>query len=158
MIKLSKKNNNFNKLVLIFSFFLIVFFVVLTFFPKKNNNIQLIKTKLITNVHKDLPMEFKSDTKNVSIIPGEVRTINYVVKNTSNEIISGIAVFQVYPSELEPFITKLNCFCHEKQTFKSGQENKYSLVLLVDPKVIKNNNTKNIKEAIIQFTFFKKWY
>jgi len=30
------------------------------------------------------------------------------------------------------------------------------LVLLVDPKVTKNNNTKNIKEAIIQFTFFKK--
>ena len=153
---MSKKNNKFNKPILIFSFFLVVFFVVLTFFPKKNNNVQSIKTKLITNVHKDLPLEFKSDTKNVSIIPGEVKTINYVVKNTSNETISGIAVFQVYPSELEPFITKLNCFCHEKQTFKSGQENKYSLVLLVDPKVTKNNNTKNIKEAIIQFTFFKK--
>jgi len=27
---------------------------------------------------------------------------------------------------------------------------------LVDPKMTKNNNTKNIKEAIIQFTFFKK--
>lgn len=133
-----------------------MFFIVLTFLPKKNNNIQSIKTKLITNVHKDLPLEFKSDTKNVSIVPGEVKTINYAVKNTSNETMSGIAVFQVYPSELEPFITKLNCFCHEKQTFKSGQENKYSLVLLVDPKVTKNNNTKNIKEAIIQFTFFKK--
>ena len=133
-----------------------MFFIVLTFFPKKNNNIQSIKTKLITNVHKDLPLEFKSDTKNVSIIPGEVKTINYVVKNTSNETISGIAVFQVYPSELEPFITKLNCFCYEKQTLKPGQENKYSLVLLVDPKVMKNKNTKNIKEAIIQFTFFKK--
>jgi len=153
---LSKKINKFNKPILIFSFFLVVFFVVLTFFPKKNNNVQSIKTKLITNVHKDLPLEFKSDTKNVFIVPGEVKTINYAVKNTSNKTTSGVAVFQVYPSELKPFITKLNCFCHEKQTLKPGQENKYSLVLLIDPKVIKNNNTKNIKEAIIQFTFFKK--
>ena len=133
-----------------------MFFIVLTFFPKKNNSIQSIKTKLITNVHKDLPLQFKSDTNNISIVPGEVKTINYVVKNISNKTTSGIAVFQIYPSELKPFITKLNCFCDEKQTLKPGQENKYSLVLLVDPKVIKNNNTKNIKEAIIQFTFFKK--
>ena len=34
---------------------------------------------------------------------------------------------------------------------KGGEEERYSLVLLVDPKV-----TKNIKEAIIQFVFFKK--
>ncbi len=77
---MSKKINKFNKPILIFSFFLVVFFVVLTFFPKKSNNVQSIKTKLITNVHKDLPLEFKSDTKNVSIIPGEVKTINYAVK------------------------------------------------------------------------------
>ena len=57
-----------------------MFFIVLTFFPKKNNNIQSIKTKLITNVHKDLPLEFKSDTKNIFIVPGEVKTINYTEK------------------------------------------------------------------------------
>ena len=79
MIKLSKKNNKFYKFLLIFSFFLVVFFVVLTFFPNNNNNIQSIKTKLITNVHKDLPLQFKSDTNNISIVPGEVKTINYVV-------------------------------------------------------------------------------
>ena len=44
----------------------------------------------------------------------------------------------------------MNCFCYEEQTLKGGEEERYSLVLLVDPKV-----TKNIKEAIIQFVFFK---
>ena len=64
---------------------------------------------------------------------------------------NGMATFQVYPTELKDFMTKLNCFCYEEQTLKGGEKERYSLVLLVDPKV-----TKNIKEAIIQFVFFKK--
>ena len=63
----------------------------------------------------------------------------------------GMATFQVYPSELKDYMTKMNCFCYEEQTLNGGQEENYTLVLLVDPNV-----TKNIKEAIIQFIFFKK--
>ena len=141
-----------NKLILVFSFLLIVIFVIsLFFFQQNSENSQTIKAKLITSVHKDLPFEFETEEANVLIVPGEVKTINYTVKNLSKKSINGMATFQVYPSELKDFMTKLNCFCYEEQTLKGGQKEKYSLVLLVDPKV-----TKNIKEAIIQFVFFKK--
>jgi len=141
-----------NKLILVLSLFLIVTLVVLIFLYKENGgSVQVIKTKLITSVHKDLPFEFETKEENISIIPGEVKTINYTVKNLSDKNMSGLATFQVYPSELKDFITKMNCFCYEEQTLKGGEEERYSLVLLVDPKV-----TKNIKEAIIQFVFFKK--
>ena len=141
-----------NKLILVLSLFLIVTLVVLIFLYKENGgSVQVIKTKLITSVHKDLPFEFETEEENISIIPGEVKTINYTVKNLSDKNMNGLATFQVYPSELKDFITKMNCFCYEEQTLKGGEEERYSLVLLVDPKV-----TKNIKEAIIQFVFFKK--
>ena len=141
-----------NKLILVFSFLLIVIFVIsLFFFQQNGGNSQTIKAKLITSVHKDLPFEFETEEANVLIVPGEVKTINYTVKNLSKKSINGMATFQVYPSELKDFMTKLNCFCYEEQTLKGGVKEKYSLVLLVDPKV-----TKNIKEAIIQFVFFKK--
>ena len=141
-----------NKLILVLSLFLIVTLVVLIFLYKENGgSVQVIKTKLITSVHKDLPFEFETEEENISIIPGEVKTINYTVKNLSDKNMNGMATFQVYPNELKDFMTKLNCFCYEEQNLKGGQKEKYSLVLLVDPKV-----TKNIKEAIIQFVFFKK--
>ena len=141
-----------NKLILVFSFLLIIIFVIsLFFFQQNGENSQTIKAKLITSVHKDLPFEFETEEANVLIVPGEVKTINYTVKNLSKKSINGMATFQVYPSELKDFITKMNCFCYEEQTLKGGEKEKYSLVLLVDPKV-----TKNIKEAIIQFVFFKK--
>ena len=141
-----------NKLILVFSFLLIIIFVIsLFFFQQNSENSQTIKAKLITSVHKDLPFEFETEEENVLIVPGEVKTINYTVKNLSKKSINGMATFQVYPSELKDFMTKLNCFCYEEQILKGGQKEKYSLVLLVDPKV-----TKNIKEAIIQFVFLKK--
>ena len=113
--------------------------------------LQQIPTKLITSVHKDLPLKFESDQTNIILQPGEVQTINYSVENLGSKSVSAMATFQVYPPELKDFMTKMNCFCYEKQTLKAGAKEKYALVLLVDPNV-----TKNIKEAIIQFVYFKK--
>ena len=121
------------------------------FFEKGKNIAQQIPTKLITSVHKDLPLKFESDQTNIILQPGEVQTINYSVENLGSKSISAMATFQVYPPELKDFMTKMNCFCYEKQTLKAGAKEKYALVLLVDPNV-----TKNIKEAIIQFVYFKK--
>ncbi len=141
-----------NKPILLLSFLLIIIFATSIFLSQKNDKGgQVIKIKLITSVHKDLPFEFETEERNVLIVPGEVKTINYTVKNLSKKSMNGMATFQVYPTELKDFITKLNCFCYEEQTLKGGEKERYSLVLLVDPKV-----TKNIKEAIIQFVFFKK--
>ena len=121
------------------------------FFEKGKNIAQQIPTKLITSVHKDLPLKFESDQTNVILQPGEIQTINYSVENLGSKSVSAMATFQVYPPELKDFMTKMNCFCYEKQTLKAGAKEKYALVLLVDPNV-----TKNIKEAIIQFVYFKK--
>ncbi len=121
------------------------------FFENKRNITQQIPTKLITSVHKDLPLKFESDQTYIILQPGEVQTINYSIENLGNKSVSAMATFQVYPPELKDFMTKMNCFCYEKQTLKAGAKEKYALVLLVDPNV-----TKNIKEAIIQFVYFKK--
>ena len=121
------------------------------FFENGRNITQQIPTKLITSVQKDLPLKFESDQTNIILQPGEVQTINYSLENLGSKSISAMATFQVYPPELKDFMTKMNCFCYEKQTLKAGAKEKYALVLLVDPNV-----TKNIKEAIIQFVYFKK--
>jgi len=142
-----------NKKLIFISISIITLIIVLSFlfFEKGTNIAQQIPTKLITSVHKDLPLKFESDQTNIILQPGEVQTINYSVENLGSKSVSAMATFQVYPPELKDFMTKMNCFCYEKQTLKAGAKEKYALVLLVDPNV-----TKNIKEAIIQFVYFKK--
>ena len=142
-----------NKKLIFISISIITLIIILSFlfFEKGTNIAQQIPTKLITSVHKDLPLKFESDQTNIILQPGEVQTINYSVENLGSKSVSAMATFQVYPPELKDFMTKMNRFCYEKQTLKAGAKEKYALVLLVDPNV-----TKNIKEAIIQFVYFKK--
>ena len=139
------------KLISVFISLLVIVIITSFFLRGENSNSQLIPTKLITSVHSDLPFKFETEKKNIILKPGEVQTINYSVENLSKKSISAMATFQVYPPELKDYMTKMNCFCYEKQTLKGGEKEKYALVLLVDPNV-----TKNIKEAIIQFVYFKK--
>tara|TARA_Y100001936_G_scaffold963_1_gene862 strand:+ start:521 stop:958 length:438 start_codon:yes stop_codon:yes gene_type:complete len=136
---------------LVFSFLVLSIVFSFTFLENKKNTNKKISAKLITSVHKDLPLKFDSEQKNVLLKPGEIKTINYSVENLGEKSVTAMATFQVYPAELKDYMTKMNCFCYEKQTLKAGEKQKYALVLLVDPNV-----TKNIKEAIIQFVYFKK--
>ena len=147
---MSKPKKKYQIIFLLISFLIIIFLISISQNRNKISN-QEIKTKLITSVHKDLPFEFQTEQQQIIIKPGEIKTVNYTVKNLSEQSMTGSATFQVYPSELKEYMTKMNCFCYEAQTLKGGKKEKYALVLLVDPKV-----TKNIKEAIIQFIFFKK--
>ena len=85
-----------NKLILLLSFLLIIIFAISIFLSQKNDKGgQVIKIKLITSVHKDLPFEFETEERNVLIVPGEVKTINYTVKNLSKKSMNGMATFQV---------------------------------------------------------------
>jgi len=143
------KNNKIIFVAISFSVLIIIFSFI--FSENKKNSNQEISAKLITSVNKNLPLKFVSEQKNVILRPGEIKTINYSVENLGEKSVSAIATFQVYPPELKDYMTKMNCFCYEKQTLKVGEKQKYALVLLVDPNV-----TKNIKEAIIQFVYFKK--
>ena len=90
-----KKQNQYSKIIII-SIFLIFTLSVSIFFSEKNKNKNNeIKIKLITSVHKDLPFKFETQKKSIVIKPGEVKTINYTVKNLSKKKTTGMATFQI---------------------------------------------------------------
>ena len=109
---------------------------------------------LLTSVHPNLPWSFKSVEKKITVKPGQVITIEYEVENLTSKETTGIATFAYFPNEFEAYIRKLNCFCYDAQTLKAKQKDKYSVIMLIDPEVTKDNRTKKVKEVTIQFTFF----
>ena len=137
-----------NKIFLVISLFLIIIFATFIFISKSDKDSkQEIKAKLITSVHKDLPFEFETENQYVSIKPGEVKTINYTIKNLSKKSMSGMATFQVYPTELKDYMTKMNVFVM-KTDFKRATKEKYALVLLV------NFNEREYKRGYNSICFF----
>jgi len=156
MINKSKKNLLVALTILLF-FLIFISFISINIFQKKKNlalSNFFLDVQLVTNVHPSLPWKFSSKEPSIKIRPGEVKTIEYIVENFSDNLTSGIATFQYYPKELGKYFTKLNCFCFDKQTLEPGENRKYSLVILIDPEVTKHSKTKDIEKVIMQFTFF----
>ena len=124
---------------------------------KKQNEVlkdYIIDINLISNVHPSLPWQFKSNHSEIKIKPGEVKVVEYEVKNISNSLTHGIASFSYNPKEIGKYINKIKCFCYNKQTLKANEKTKYTLVVMIDPEVTKDAKTKGINKVIIQFTFF----
>ena len=155
---IEKKKFSISLLVLIFFLiFGLLSYVAINKFQKEKDAakaLEPITINLLTNVHPDLPWNFKPLEPKISVRPGEVITIEYIVENLENNETTGIATFAYFPNQFGNYIRKINCFCYDAKTLKSKQKDKYTAVFLIDPKVTKDSKTKNVKEATIQFTFF----
>ena len=144
-------------LFFIFSLFLFLFyyFVINKFQKEKALVSEPIEINLLTSVHSNLLWDFKPVKSKITVKPGDVTTIEYIVENLGNINSTGIATFSYFPKQFGNYVNKINCFCYDAQTLKPKQKDKFTLVLLIDPEVTKDSKTKSIKEATIQFTFFE---
>jgi cytochrome c oxidase assembly protein subunit 11 len=142
-----------------FLFFLLLiilfyYFFISQFQKEKNLVTKPILINLLTSVHPNLPWSFKPVKKKITIKPGDVTTIEYVVENLGDINTTGIASFDYFPIEFGNYVNNINCFCYDAQTLKPNQKDKFTLILLIDPEVTKDSKTKDIKEVTIQFIFF----
>ena len=144
----------FYYLIILIVIFSIIILLIFNNNKRAAKDLHSINFKLIANTHTSLPWEFKPVKSLIEIKIGEVTNVEYVVKNLSDKKTSGIASFNYYPRELDSYISKIQCFCYEIKTLNAGEEDKYTLIMMIDPKVTKDSKTKSIKEAIMQFTFF----
>ena len=155
---ISKKKFSISLLILIFFLiFGLLSYVVINKFQKERDAakaLEPITINLLTNVHPDLPWNFKPLEPKISVRPGEVITIEYLVENLEDNKTTGIATFAYFPNQFGNYFNKINCFCYDAKTLKPKQKDKYIVVFLIDPEVTKDSKTKNVKEVTIQFTFF----
>ena len=148
----------FSKLYLVTFFLLLLFFLfylVINKFQKNREATLLpITVNLLTSVHPNLSWEFTPIKPTIFVKPGEVTTVEYMVKNLGDKETTGVATFAYFPNQFGNYISKINCFCYDARTLIPGEKDKYSLVMFIDPEVTKDSKTKNVKEITIQFIFF----
>ena len=93
------RKKKFSISLLILTFFLIfglLSYVVINKFQKERDAakaLEPITINLLTNVHPDLPWNFKPLEPKISVRPGEVITIEYIVENLDDNKTTGIATF-----------------------------------------------------------------
>ena len=113
-----------------------------------------IGVRFDANVHPGLPWRFEPEQRTVRIAPGEQTKIFYRAQNLSARPITGQAAFNVTPDQAGKYFNKIQCFCFTEQTLKAGQSVDMPVVFFVDPKILKDEDTKDIDEITLSYTFY----
>lgn len=83
---------------------------------------RLIQVNFVTNTNDGMTWEFRPVTRAVRVYPGEVKEVEFYVKNTSSHTMVGQAIPSLAPMRAADFFHKTECFCFEQQQLAPGEE------------------------------------
>jgi len=116
---------------------------------------QTISVRFDGNVASELPWKFSPSQVTQEMKIGERRLAFYTAQNMSGEPITGIASFNVEPEVAGLYFKKIHCFCFNQQTLKPGEKVEMPVQYYVDPAILDNPDTKDIRQITLSYTFHK---
>lgn len=113
-----------------------------------------VKVEFDANVHPGLPWRFEPEQNSVTVAPGARTRILYRAQNLSARTITAQAAYNVTPDIVGKYFKKIQCFCFTEQTLKPGETVDMPVIFFVDPKFTKDEDTKDIHEITLSYTFY----
>ncbi len=118
-------------------------------------NTQVDATRLVTiefdsNLSGKLPWTFRPLQTSVRIHPGELTTVMYEIRNTSDHAVTGQAVPSYGPQLAVNFFKKLECFCFTQQTLQAGEARQMPVVF-----VIGHGLPDDVNTITLSYSFFE---
>lgn len=110
---------------------------------------RLITVDFITRINSGMPWEFRAETRQVKVHPGQLSQVNFYVRNPANTDIVGQAVPSVSPGPAAIYMNKTECFCFEQQKLKAGEEVMMPMQFYVDPQL-----PNDITYFTVQYTLY----
>lgn len=101
------------------------------------------------NATSGLPWEFRPLTKRIEVRPGDTVVVNYYVRNTAAETVTGQAVPSVAPSRAAPYFKKIECFCFTQQELKAGEVREMPVRFTVMPDL-----APEVQTITLSYAFF----
>ncbi len=106
------------------------------------------------NVAPGLPWSFAPEQQTMDVKIGETALALFKATNRANVPVTGRAIFNVSPEHAGLYFTKIQCFCFTKQTLAAGASVEMPVTFFVDPKIVDDEDDKNVTEITLSYTFF----
>lgn len=119
-----------------------------------------VVTNRVMRVHFDsntsaIPWTFKPDQPYQDVRVGKTAMAYYTVTNNAKVPITGRATYNILPDTMHAYFLKLQCFCFQDETLKPGETRQFLVVYFLDPKLLKDEETDNVKDVTLSYTFFE---
>jgi cytochrome c oxidase assembly protein subunit 11 len=114
-----------------------------------------IKVRFNAEVDPALPWTFQPAQREIEIRIGEPSLAYYRARNRSDAAIVGQAVFNVTPFKAGVYFDKIACFCFEEQRLQPGEEVDMPVSFFVDPAILDDPNTGDVRTITLSYTFFR---
>ena len=114
-----------------------------------------IRIRFDANVDHSLPWTFVPDQGVIDVKIGETALAFFKATNNSAVPVTGRAIFNVAPELAGRYFTKIECFCFKQQTLAAHASAEMPVTFFVDPKIVDDDDTKNISEITLSYTFYR---
>jgi cytochrome c oxidase assembly protein subunit 11 len=115
----------------------------------------LITVRFDADIASDLGWEFRPLVREVQVHPGEQREVMYRAVNRGSEPVTGTATYNVTPAKAGIYFDKLQCFCFTGQHLAPGESRDMGVVFFVDPDVLTDPNTRELRTITLSYTMFR---
>lgn len=103
----------------------------------------------------DLAWDFRPEQAEVRVHPGQQTQVYFHAVNRASEVTTGSATFNVTPTKTGIYFDKLQCFCFTKQVLKPGESKDMGVVFFVDPDMLTDPNTRDVRTITLSYTMFR---
>ena len=103
----------------------------------------------------ELGWDFRPLENAVRVHPGEQREVFFRAVNRTAETVTGTATFNVTPTKTGIYFDKLQCFCFNEQQLKPGESRDMGVVFFVDPDLLTDPSTSDVRTITLSYTMFR---
>jgi cytochrome c oxidase assembly protein subunit 11 len=102
-----------------------------------------------------LGWEFRPLRNAVTVHPGEEKQVFYRAVNNTAAPVTARAVYNVTPYKVGIYFDKLQCFCFSDQTLAPGQKVDMGVSFFVDPDLLTDPDTREVRSITLSYTMFR---
>ncbi|HEV7337930.1 MAG TPA: cytochrome c oxidase assembly protein [Bosea sp. (in: a-proteobacteria)] len=113
-----------------------------------------IAVRFDANVSPALGWRFDAEQTEITARVGETQAVFYKITNTSSRPATGIATYNVQPSQAAAHFVKIQCFCFTENTLQPGESIEAPVVFYIDPEIEANRELASLKSITLSYTYF----
>src|SRR5262249_49215766 len=113
-----------------------------------------ITVRFDSNVGAGLPWRVQPGRASIDVRVGEGGAVYYTATNLSDREIGAQAAYNVAPTTVGSYFTKINCFCFTEQHLAPHEKREMAVVFYVDPELAQDSDQDDLNTITLSYTFY----